>query len=64
MRSIWHDSNKIILMVVMGLLLLILGVIIFLPLIEILQKSFYAMREVLFFWTILSLICVSQGRFR
>lgn len=42
MRSIWHDSNKIILMVVMGLLLLILGVIIFLPLIEILQKSFYA----------------------
>ncbi len=29
-------------MVVMGLLLLILGVIIFLPLIEILQKSFYA----------------------
>lgn len=41
MRSFWHDSNKIILTLLSVVLFLVLGTIIFLPLVEMLQKSVY-----------------------
>lgn len=41
MRSLWHDSNKIILTLLGLILFLVLGTIIFLPLAEMLQKSVY-----------------------
>ncbi|AFL69253.1 putative 2-aminoethylphosphonate ABC transporter permease subunit [Sulfurospirillum barnesii] len=41
MHSLWHDSNKIILTALSLFLVLSLGIIIFLPLVEILQQSFY-----------------------
>lgn len=43
MRSLWHDSNKIILTCVSLFLLAFLTTTILLPLVEIFQKSFYTM---------------------
>lgn len=41
MRSLWSDSNKIVMAFIMVCLFLLLSGMIFLPLLEILQKSFY-----------------------